>query len=114
MTVMRTSQREPVDRTQDQLRLVFEPKYLTIDQVAELLAVPKSFIYRRTAKGHNDPIPHYRLGGHLRFNAEDIEVWVESHRCQSEGAPRATAVAAARKRTAQRSTQSTKKVRLRP
>jgi excisionase family DNA binding protein len=75
---------------------------MTIDQVAELLAVPKSFIYRRTARGHDDPIPHYRLGGHLRFKAEDIEAWVESHRCRPER--KVTAVAAVR---AKRSTRST-------
>ena len=104
MTAMRTSSTRKHDPSQGQLELSFPSKYLTIDQVAELLAVPKSFIYRRTARGHDDPIPHYRLGGHLRFKAEDIEAWVESHRCQPERTRKITAVAAAREKRSARST----------
>ena len=39
-----------------QLQLSFT-RYLNIEQVADILGVPKSFIYRRTARGHDDPIP---------------------------------------------------------
>lgn len=56
----------------EQLQLFFSSRYLNIEQVAEIIGVPKSFIYRRTARGHDDPIPHYRLGGHLRFKLDDI------------------------------------------
>lgn len=86
-------------RTNDpeQLQLPFAARYLTIDQVALMIEVPKSFIYRRTAKGHGDPIPHYRLGGHLRFKLEDIEAWIESHKCE-EPAPQTARVAAVRQR----------------
>jgi excisionase family DNA binding protein len=81
----------------EQLQLFFSSRYLNIEQVAEVLGVPKSFIYRRTARGHDDPIPHYRLGGHLRFKLEDIEEWIEGHRSE-EPAPRPALVAASRKR----------------
>ena len=64
----------------EQLQLFFASRYLTIEHVAALLDVPKSFIYRRTAKGHDDPIPHFRLGGHLRFRLDDVEAWIEKHR----------------------------------
>lgn len=86
-------------RTHDpeQLELPFVARYLTIDQVAAMIEVPKSFIYRRTARGHGDPIPHYRLGGHLRFKLEDIEAWIESHKCK-EPAPQPARVAAVRQR----------------
>ena len=46
----------------EQLQLFFSSRYLNIEQVADIMGVPKSFIYRRTARGHDDPIPHYRLG----------------------------------------------------
>ncbi len=81
----------------EQLQLFFSSRYLNIEQVAELLGVPKSFIYRRTARGHDDPIPHYRLGGHLRFKLEDIEEWIERHRSE-EPMQRPALVAANRRR----------------
>ena len=81
----------------DQLQLPFSSPYLTIDQVAALIGVPKSFIYRRTARGHGDPIPHYRLGGHLRFKLADIEAWIECHKSEDPG-PQPALVAASRQR----------------
>jgi hypothetical protein len=48
--------------TPEQLHLSFGSTFLDIDQIAAMMRVPKSFIYRRTAKGHDDPIPNYRLG----------------------------------------------------
>jgi excisionase family DNA binding protein len=67
-----------------QQQLLFTPRYLNIDQVARILSVPKSFIYRRTARGHDDPIPHYRFGRHLRFNLDEVEAWIENHRSEPE------------------------------
>jgi excisionase family DNA binding protein len=92
----------------EQLRLFFASRYLNIEQVADLLGVPKSFIYRRTARGHGDPIPHYRLGGHLRFKLDDIEEWIEGHRYEPEEQSPAALVAAIRERTFRRSTKSLK------
>ncbi|MFN2594389.1 MAG: helix-turn-helix domain-containing protein [Actinomycetota bacterium] len=84
-------------KTSHQLQLSFASPYLSIEQVAALIGVPKSFIYRRTARGHGDPIPHYRLGGHLRFKLDDIESWIENHR-SLEPEPQRTLVAANRPR----------------
>ena len=53
---------------------------LSAEQVAAWLGVPKTFIYRRTCRGHSDPIPSYRFGGHLRFRADEIQEWIDSHR----------------------------------
>ena len=77
----------------EQLQLFFSSRYLNIEQVAEVIGVPKSFIYRRTARGHDDPIPHYRLGGHLRFRLDDVEAWIEKHRNQPDDQPRRIAAA---------------------
>ena len=61
-------------------------RLLTIDDVIELLGVAKTFVYRRTCKGHPDPIPSYRFGGHLRFKADEIAAWIEAHRNDTNGA----------------------------
>jgi excisionase family DNA binding protein len=88
----------------EQLQLFFSSRYLNIDQVAEIIGVPKSFIYRRTARGHGDPIPHYRLGGHLRFKLDDVEDWIERHRNEPERESPAALIAAIKERSARRST----------
>lgn len=95
----------------EQLQLSFL-RYLNIEQVAEILGVPKSFIYRRTARGHDDPIPHYRIGGHLRFKLEDVESWIETHRNEPQPSP-AVMVAAVRESGRPRSTQPLKQVQRR-
>jgi len=82
-----------------QLDLFLEARYLNIEQVAAILGVPKSFIYRRTARGHGDPIPHYRIGSHLRFKPDDIQEWIESHRHEPEAQSPAALVAALRQNT---------------
>lgn len=91
-----------------QLQLPFLTPYLTIDQVAALIGVPKSFIYRRTARGHGDPIPHYRLGGHLRFKLDDVEDWIERHRNEPERESPAALVAAIKERSPRRTTKPLK------
>ena len=86
-------------QTPQQLDLFLESRYLNIEQVAAILGVPKSFIYRRTARGHGDPIPHYRIGSHLRFKPDDIEEWIESHRHDPEAESPASLVASLRRNT---------------
>jgi excisionase family DNA binding protein len=47
---------------------------LTAEQVAELLAVPKSFVYEMARRGE---IPCVVLGRYRRFRREAIERWIE-------------------------------------
>ena len=54
--------------------------FLTIDELTEMLTLPKSFIYEHTRKGSTDPIPVFRFGKHLRFKRQDIDTWIEKHR----------------------------------
>jgi excisionase family DNA binding protein len=77
-------------RRQEPEQLVLFPptRYLTIEEVAALMSVPKSFIYRRTCRGHSDPIPSFRFGGHLRFRLDEIERWIATHRVEHEELPR--------------------------
>lgn len=72
----------------EQLALFPPTRYLTIGEVADLMSVPKSFIYRRTCRGHADPIPSFRLGGHLRFRLDEIEAWIAAHRVEHDEPPR--------------------------
>jgi excisionase family DNA binding protein len=53
---------------------------LTIDQVAELLNVPKQRIYAWRHQGRKGP-PAIQLEGRLlRWKAEDVERWLEAGR----------------------------------
>lgn len=106
------TRKEQPAKTPEQLQLFFSSRYLSIDQVAEILGVPKSFIYRRTARGHDDPIPHYRLGGHLRFKLDDVEEWIEKHRNDPQPRSSAALVAALRKGSL-RATKATRNTQVR-
>jgi excisionase family DNA binding protein len=49
-------------------------RLLTADQVAELLQVPKGWVYAQTRSGH---VPAVRLGRYYRYRPEAIRKWVE-------------------------------------
>jgi len=55
-------------------------KLLTIQQVAELLRVPVSWVYGRTRRRSTERLPGIRLGKYWRFREEEIHAWVESQR----------------------------------
>ena len=50
-------------------------KLLTVQEICELLNVPKSYVYYLT---HKNDIPHFKLNGHLRFRQSRIREWLES------------------------------------
>lgn len=49
-------------------------RLLTVPELAELLSVPQSWIYARTASGE---IPHVRVGRYKRFNLRTVMAWLE-------------------------------------
>jgi excisionase family DNA binding protein len=53
---------------------------LSVEDVAELLKVPVSWVYERTRKRGLERIPGFRLGKYWRFRAEDIFAWLERQR----------------------------------
>ena len=55
-------------------------RLLTIQEICELLRVPKSYVYYLT---HNKKIPHFKINGHLRFRQSHIEEWLESQEVRS-------------------------------
>ncbi len=52
-----------------------------VEQLAEYLRVPKTWIYERTRRSGPELIPHLKLGKYLRFNpnSEEFRTWLESH-----------------------------------
>lgn len=50
------------------------PEYWTIQQLAEVLQVPKATIYQWRYRGEGPP--SLRVGRHVRFRRSDVEVWL--------------------------------------
>lgn len=50
---------------------------LTIDEVAERLRVPKSWLYSKTRETGPDAIPRLKVGKYLRFYFDEVMVWIE-------------------------------------
>src|ERR1700676_5118037 len=55
-------------------------KLLTIQQAADLLHVPVSWVYGRTRKRSIERLPGIRLGKYWRFREVEIHAWLESQR----------------------------------
>ncbi len=53
---------------------------LTVEEVAELLKVPVSWVYERTRLRSANRIPGFRLGKYWRFRELDVQAWLERQR----------------------------------
>lgn len=53
---------------------------LTVDDVASLLQVPKSWVYERTRRRGSDRLPCVRLGKYVRFEAGAVRAFVAKRR----------------------------------
>ena len=53
------------------------PRLLTIEEVAELLNVPVSWVYEKTRRRSMNRIPGFRLGKYWRFREADVLAWIE-------------------------------------
>jgi excisionase family DNA binding protein len=53
---------------------------LTVEEVAELLRVPLSWVYERTRNRNVDRIPGFRLGKYWRFREADVLAWLDRQR----------------------------------
>lgn len=56
--------------------------WLTIDEAAALIRVPKSWLYERT---RTNTIPHLKLGKYLRFNRDELVAWTQQFRRDGRG-----------------------------
>lgn len=64
---------------------------LTLDEVAALLKVPKSWIYERTRR---KLIPHIKIGKYLRFSREALGRWLQDSAAEGPEQPAARHVEA--------------------
>lgn len=55
---------------------------MTVQQVAQLLQVPVSWVYGRVRKRSLEKLPGYRLGKYWRFDKEEVLAWLAQ---QGEG-----------------------------
>ena len=55
-------------------------KLLTVQEICELLKVPKTYIYWLT---HQKRIPYIKMQGHLRFRQSAIDEWLRSQEVRS-------------------------------
>ena len=53
---------------------------LTVEDVAELLKLPVSWIYERTRRRGIGRIPGFRLGKYWRFRRAEVLEWLEQQR----------------------------------
>ena len=51
---------------------------LTVDELASLLKVPKSWIYEHTRKRGADRLPHIKLGKYLRFFESEVREFLQN------------------------------------
>ena len=56
--------------------------FLTVDDLAERLRVPKSWVYSRTRKTGPEAIPRVKVGKYIRFVEADVMDWL---RKQNDG-----------------------------
>ena len=50
---------------------------LTVDELAESLNVPKSWVYSRTRETGPDAMPKLKCGKYCRFNFQDVLDWLK-------------------------------------
>jgi len=53
-------------------------EFLNVQELAEKLKVPVSWIYDRTRNGSTDQLPHYKVGKYIRFSEEEVLNYLES------------------------------------
>lgn len=58
---------------------------LTVEELALILRVPKSWIYDRTRKGGPDKIPFYKVGNYVRFSNSEIMEYLKSKAVNGAG-----------------------------
>jgi excisionase family DNA binding protein len=61
-------------------------RLLTIEEVAELLSVPVSWVYGRTRRRAINRIPGFRLGKYWRFRETDVLAWIERQKSGTRNA----------------------------
>ena len=53
-------------------------EFLTIEELASLLRVPKGWIYARTRERSPNTIPYLKVGKYLRFRLSEVQGWLDA------------------------------------
>ena len=56
--------------------------WLTVQEAADLLRVPVSWLYERT---RTNSVPHVKLGKYLRFDRDELAAWVDELKRDGRG-----------------------------
>jgi len=59
--------------------------FLTVEELATELRVPKSWIYLKTRQAGPGAIPKLKVGKYLRFRLEDVLAWLQADEQDSRG-----------------------------
>ena len=62
-------------------------KFLTVEEIAAVLRVPKSWIYARSRQTGPDEIPRIKVGKYLRFVESDVMEWLARQQDAERGYP---------------------------
>lgn len=54
-----------------------DKELITINEMAEFLRVPKSWIYARTRETVPDSIPRVKVGKYVRFVKNEVMAWLK-------------------------------------
>ncbi len=57
---------------------------LTVEQIAEKLSVPRSWIYSRTRQKGADRIPFLKCGIYCRFDFDQVLAWLQKNNKDDE------------------------------
>lgn len=57
---------------------------LTVDELADRLRVPKSWVYGQTRIKGEDAIPRIQVGKYIRFVPKEVEQWLAKRDSDSE------------------------------
>jgi excisionase family DNA binding protein len=60
---------------------------LTVEELADRLKVPASWIYQRTRCRSRDRLPHIKIGKYLRFEEKAVQAWLEQRRHDYQNLP---------------------------
>ena len=55
-----------------------EGKFLSVDKLAEILDVPRSWVYSRLSRRDGKQIPHVRVGKYRKFLLSEVLTWMRS------------------------------------
>lgn len=56
-----------------------ETNFLTMDEMADTLKVPKSWLYTRTRETGPGSIPRVKVGKYIRFRLDEVLKWIEQN-----------------------------------